>query len=153
MHHAAGRGSIDMIDMIFAASPAALNQGGGKDGTTPLGLMVGMVLMSPRDRERIMRHLLSLGATDKDVPNKGENALVRAAGHGYEVRRFARAFSFFVLRAVFLACSTSAYNCSLSNSRFFCTIRIHAFMHEHMLLSAFRQRAPSAHDPATSQLS
>lgn len=88
MHHAAGRGNIDMIDLIFAAAPAALNVGAGKGGITPLGLAVELVVLSNREREGIVGHLLSLGATDKGVPVKEASALVKAAGQqGNEVSR------------------------------------------------------------------
>lgn len=86
MHHAAARCNTDMVDLIFAAAPAALNLGSHRHGQTPLGLVVETgVVPSLRDRERIVRHLLSLGANEKSVPRKEGNALVKAAGEGSEV--------------------------------------------------------------------
>lgn len=60
-----------------------------------------MAMMPLRERERIMRHLLSLGATDKDVPNTDESTLVKAVAQGYEVGSSSFVFvSFFsVLRS------------------------------------------------------
>eukprot|EP00752_Nemacystus_decipiens_P006567 g5913.t1 len=85
MHHAASRASVEMIDLIFAASPAALNLRCGRDAPTPLGILVSMgtVLMSSFDLEKIVRHLLSLGATEKDVPTE-KHALVKVALQGDE---------------------------------------------------------------------
>lgn len=86
MHHAAGRGSTDMTDLIFAAAPATLNLGAGKGGTTTLGLVMEKdVPLPPGVRERVVGHLLSLGATDKAVPAKKASALVKAVREGNEV--------------------------------------------------------------------
>lgn len=90
MHHAAGRGNTEMIDLIFAACPATLNVGAGKDCVTPLGLAAEVVVLSPPERERIVGHLISLGATDKDVPKPEATALVRAARRGNKVIRICR---------------------------------------------------------------
>lgn len=85
MHHAVGRGDTEMVDLIVAAAPAALHARAGKDGVTPLGLAVDVLVLSLLERERIVAHLISLGAADKDVPKKEASALVRAVGRGKEV--------------------------------------------------------------------
>lgn len=54
---------------------------------TPLGLLVEMELIPARDREMVVRHLLSLGAAEKDVPSKKGNALVKAVYPGNEVEK------------------------------------------------------------------
>lgn len=85
MHHAVARADTKMIDLIFAACPTALHAGAGKDGVTPLGLAVDVPVLSLPERERIIAHLISLGAADKDALTKEASALVRAVGQGKEV--------------------------------------------------------------------
>lgn len=78
MYYEAGFGDIDVIDLVFAVAPAALNMGNYAQGTTALGRAVDLDVLCLRDREKTVARLLSLGATDKAVPVKVAHTLVRA---------------------------------------------------------------------------
>lgn len=92
MYHVAEFGDTDVINMLFAAAPAALNMGNCTQGTTALGNAVDSDVLCLRDRERTVGHLLSLGANDKAVPVKVANALVRAVRRADKVSRFLLCF-------------------------------------------------------------
>lgn len=111
MHHSAGHGDTDMIDLLFAVAPAVLNVGTVGQGTTPLGAAVGTGMLSLRDRERTVRHLLAMGATDKAVSMKGACALIRA------VRRVDEVSSKKLLVRVFNICPLSKHVQHMENTR------------------------------------
>lgn len=85
IYDAAVKGDTDRIDLIVSAVPVALNWGHGVQGTTALGVAVASGVLSLRDRERTVGHLLSLGATDKAVPIAKASALVRAVRRNDQV--------------------------------------------------------------------
>lgn len=88
MNQAAGHGDTGMVDMILSAAPAALNLGTGKQGTTAMGITVDSRVLSPHDKKRTVRHLLSLGATDRDVPENVASTLVGAVRRGDNVSSY-----------------------------------------------------------------